>query len=69
MFGTLQETILSPTGPPLIKQKAQLSLITLDLYLSFDALMTTGRSFEQVISDPKTGASREIACRMVIRYK
>lgn len=38
-------------------------------YLSFDAVTTTGKSLEQVISDPITGASKEIACRTVIRYR
>ena len=45
------------------------SLRTQQLHLSFAALMTTGRSFEHVISGPITGARREIAWRMVIRYR
>lgn len=38
-------------------------------YLSFDALTTRGSSFEEVISEPRTGANREIACRIVILYR
>ena len=40
---------------------------TQSLYLSFDALMTIGKSLEQVISGPITGARSEFACKMVIR--
>lgn len=39
------------------------------IYLSFDAVTTTGSSFEHVISEPITGARRQIARRIVIRYK
>lgn len=38
-------------------------------HLSFEALITTGKSFWHVISEPMTGASKEIACKMVMRYK
>lgn len=38
-------------------------------YLSFDAVTRTGSSLEHVISEPMTGASRDIARKIVIRYK
>lgn len=41
----------------------------LQQYLSLDKVTITGSNLEQVISEPMTGASREIARRIVIRYK
>lgn len=37
--------------------------------LSFDAVITTGTSLEHVISEPITGARRDTARKMVIRYR
>lgn len=37
--------------------------------LFFDALMIIGSNFEYVIFDFKIGVSREVVCKMVIRYR
>jgi hypothetical protein len=38
-------------------------------HLSFEDVMTTGSNCWQVMSAPMTGANKEIACKVVIRYK
>lgn len=47
----------------------QLYLYQSVLYLSFDASTTTGRNLEQVISDPITGAIRDIARSTIILWR
>lgn len=39
------------------------------IHLSLDAVMMAGSNLEHIISEPITGASNEIARRIVIRYK
>jgi hypothetical protein len=68
MLGTLWHATLCSIQVKTNKSN-KLSLCKQLIHLSFDALMTIGRSWEQVISDPITGESRETACKMVIRYR
>lgn len=63
ILGTLQD-ILS-----VLAQINTCKVRTTEFYLSFDALTTRGSRFVEVISEPRTGANREIACRIVIRYR
>lgn len=68
MLGTLWHATLCSIQV-ITNKSNKLSLCKQLIHLSFDALMTIGRSWEQVISDPITGESRETACKMVIRYR
>lgn len=68
MLGTLHD--IKQPGVRSLNDYTVGELSTIEIkYLSFDAATTAGNNFEQVTSEPITGASREIARRMVIRYK
>lgn len=71
MLGTLQGEISSSykMTDRIENLSSRITKQKLVAYLSFDAVITTGNNFEQVISGPITGARRETARRMVIRYK
>lgn len=69
MLGTLQG--IQQAAVRKVIKTLLFTIITLKKlkYLSLDAVITIGNNSERVISEPITGASREIAWSMVIRYK
>lgn len=68
MFATLEILKLLALDSE-IKMQMKIFARLEDYYLSLEAATTTGNSFWQVMSEPNTGAKREIACKMVRRYK
>jgi hypothetical protein len=65
MFGTLTIEDCQQSLAEIIHLTCQL----FKTHLSFEDAMTTGSNCWHVMSVPMTGASKEIACKVVIRYR